>query len=170
MNRRHNRELERWLVAEATDDDVRAESALTRVFARLPRLSPSPQFVDRVLAVAPMAVRRATPMVWAWRWSIGGALVLTGLATGLLPALRWLPFDVPRLSDVVKAGATATGAVAEWLQTGLAVWAVFAQIGRLVGVAIQAPEVAAALVGSALVSAAALYTLNHLLTLERRSW
>jgi len=169
MNRRHHRELERWLVAEATDDDVRAESALTRVFARLPRLAPPPEFVDRVMAAAPMAVRRATPMLWAWRWSIGAALVLMGLATGLLPALRWLPFDVPRLNDVVKAGAMTLGSVAEWLQAGLAVWAVFGQIGRLVGVTIQAPEVAAALAGSALVSTAALYTLNHLLTLERRS-
>src|SRR5688500_5898902 len=116
MNRRHNRELERWLALEATDDDVRAESALTTVFARLPRPAPPPEFVHRGMAAAPMAVPRATPMLWAWRWSIRTALVLMGLATGLLPALRWLPFDVPRLNDVVKAGAMALGSVAEWLQ------------------------------------------------------
>lgn len=167
---RRNRELDHWLTAEAAQDDVRAEAALARIFARMPRLAPLPGFADRVLAATPFAARRAVPLLWAWRWSVATALALTGLAVGLLPALRWIPLDVPRFSEVVKAAALATGGIAEWLQTGIAVWAVLLRIGRLAAVAIQAPEVAAGLAGSALVGALALYTLNHLLTLERRSF
>jgi len=170
MNWRRNRELDRWLTAEAAGDDARAESTLVMVLARLPRLAPLPGFADRVLAAAPIAARRAAPVVWAWRYAIASALVTTGLAIFLLPALRWFPLDLPSFTEVVKALAVATGAVAQWLETGLAVWSFLLQFGRLVAVAIQAPEVAAGLAGSAFVSAAALYTLNHLLTLERRSW
>lgn len=170
MNRRQNRAMGNWLAAEAAGDDAGAESALSSLFAWVPRLAPSPEFVDRVLAAAPLAARRAAPFVWAWRWSVAAALAITGIAVSLLPALRWVPFSMPSVSDVVKAAAGATGAVGEWLQTGLAVWAVMQRIGGLALVAVQTPEALAGLAGSVVVSAAALYTLNHLLTLERRSW
>jgi hypothetical protein len=130
--------------------------------------------VDRVLEAAPVAARGAVlagrRAVWAWRWSIATALTLSGIAAWLLPTLRWVPFRLPTLSETVKAVAAATGAAAEWLQTGLAVWGALQKIGGLALVAVQTPEVAAGLAGSAVVSAAALYTLNHLLTFERRSW
>ena len=177
MNGRKNVAMERWLAAETVGDDVRAETALTGLFAWIPRLAPAPGFVDRVLEVAPLAARgavlagrRAVPLMWAWRWSVATALALSGFAAWLLPTLRWVPFRLPGMSEIVKAVAEATGAAAEWLQTGLAVWGALQKIGGLALVAVQTPEVAAGMAGSAVVSAAALYTLNHLLTLERRSW
>jgi hypothetical protein len=156
MHRRRTPELEAWLAAEAADDDARAETTLAMVFARLPRLAPLPGFADRVMAAAPVAARRVAPAVWAWRWAMAAALVTTGLAVGLVPALRWVPFDLPRFGDVIKTVASATGAVAGWLETGLEAWSFCIQLGRLVAVAIQTPEVAATLAASALVSAVGL--------------
>ncbi len=168
MKDRKHRELDRWLAAEAAQDDVRAEGALAAVFAWVPRLAPPAGFVDRVMAAAPVAARRAAPAVWAWRWAVAASLALTGLATWLLPALRWAPLRLPTTGEAFKAVASVTVAIAEWFATGLAVWSYLQRIGGLVLVTIQAPEVAAGLAGSAVVSAAALYALNHLLTPERR--
>ena len=168
--KRTDTEIDRWLTAEAVGDDTRAETLFVALLAQLPRLAPLPGFAERVLWATPLAARRAAPRMGGWRWTVAAALGITGLAVSLLPSLRWLPFEMPRLSGVLKTGAMATAAVAEWLQGGLAVWALLLQFGRWVAVAIQAPEIAASLAGSAVVGAVGLYTLNHLLTLERRSW
>ena len=168
--KRRDAEIQHWLTAEAVGDETRAEAAFVAVLAQLPRFAPLPGFAERVLWATPIGARRAAPLVWGWHWAIAAALGITGVAVSLLPSLRWLPLETPRLSGVLKTGALAAAAVAEWLQGGLAVWAFLLRFGRWVAVAIQAPEIAASLVGSAVVGAAGLYTLNHLLTLERRSW
>lgn len=178
MRRRHA-EIDRWLAAEAAGDEARAETAFVAALARLPRLAPLPGFADRVLRATPMGaqarlkrapVAGAATLVEGWRWAVAAALGITGVAVSLLPALRWLPVESPRLSGVLKTGALAAAAVGEWLQGGLAVWAFLLQFGRWVAVAVQTPEIAASLAGSAVVGAAGLYMLNHLLAPERRSW
>lgn len=168
--KRRNPHIDPWLAAERAGDEARAESAFAAVMARLPRLAPPAGFADRVLAAVPFVARSAAPAAWGWRWAVAAALALTGVAAWLLPALRWLPFEMPRFTDVVKAWAVATGSVMAWVEVGLALWASLLQFGGWVAVAIETPEIAAALAGSAAVGAVALYTLNHLLSLERSSW
>ena len=55
-----------------------------------------------------------------------------------------------------------------WLRAGLDVWGTLAQVGDAIGKAAATPEIATAMMGSALISALALYTLHHLLVYERR--
>jgi hypothetical protein len=168
--KRRTPEFDRWLTAEAAGDEMRAEAAFVAFFARFPRLAPAADFAERVLAAAPVAARRTAPALWGWRWAIASALAMTGVAAWLLPALRWLPLEIPRLSEIVKTAAMVTGALVEWFEVGVAVWGFLLRFGRWVTVAVQAPEIAAGLAGSAVIGAVALYTLNHLLALERRSW
>jgi hypothetical protein len=167
--KRRNPEFDRWLAAEARGDEFHADAAFMAFFARLPRLVPAVDFAERVLAAVPVTARRAAPALWGWRWTIATALALTGVAAWALPALRWLPFEIPRVSEVIKAAALTTGALVEWLGVGLSLWGFLLRVGRWVAVAIEAPEVAASLAGSAVIGAVALYTLNHLLAIERRS-
>ena len=55
-----------------------------------------------------------------------------------------------------------------WLRTGLDFWGILARVGEAIGTAAATPQIATAMMGSALVSALALYTLHHLLVYERR--
>ena len=168
--KRRTPEFDRWLAAEAAGEEARAEAAFMAFFARVPRMAPAADFVERVLAAAPIAARHAAPALWGWRWAIASAVALTGVAAWLLPALRWLQLEAPRISQIVKAAVALSGAAMDWLELGVAVWTFLVRVAHWVGIALEAPEVAAGLAGSAVVGAAALYMLNHLLAIERRSW
>ncbi|MDX1623852.1 MAG: hypothetical protein R3199_07705 [Gemmatimonadota bacterium] len=155
----------RWLRAEGADDD-RADQAFGSLMAAMPRLSPSAGFAERVMhAVSPAS---APAFAWGWKVALAAALTLAGLATALIPALRLVPVEPPRLATVAKALSDATGWVVEWIAGGLQVWDVMARVGQAVATAMATPEATAALVGSAILGSIALYTLNRLLTLERR--
>lgn len=169
MDRRLQNELGRWMTAEAADDEVRAEAALSALLGSMPRLTPSPGFAERVLwASLPEPARGPAWSAWAWKLALTAALALAGLATGLLPALRLLPIGVPRASVLVKAVANGIHWVGDWLRTGFEVWDLLSRIGHAVALATGTPEAAAALAGSAILGGIALYALHHLLTLERR--
>ena len=76
------------------------------------------------------------------------------------------------LGDQVVEARPLTGGItwlAEWVYAGLEVWSFMVRIGNAIGVAMTTPQVGAALLASVLVSAAALYELNRLLLLERRT-
>lgn len=167
---RRNTEIDRWLAEEGSGDETRAEAAFFAALARMPRLAPRFDFADRVLAALPVRARRPMPAMVIWHGAIAAALALIGAAVWFVPSLRWLPVETPRFAAIVKTWAVAMSAVLEWLQGGVAVWVLLLRIGRWVAIGIQAPEIAAGLVGSAVLGAAALYTLNHLLAPERSSW
>jgi len=167
MNRRLHTDLERWLAAEAAGDDAGAEDAFGALCAALPRLAPHPGFAERVvMEVAPEP--RPWFAAWMWKVALAAAISLAGVTVGLLPLLRWVPLDVPGPGEIVSAAARAMTWLYQWLGAGLGFWETLAQVGNAVGVAAGTPEIATAMLGSALLSAAALYTLHHLLVYERR--
>ena len=167
MSRNLHTDLERWLAAEAAGDDLAAEQAFGAAFAAMPRLTPPPGFTERVV----MAFDREPDTgraSWLWKAALAIAVALAGLATGLLPLLRWIPIRLPDVGDVLAAAARGLAWLGQWLGTALDVWGSLARIGGAIGTAAQTPEIATAMLGSALISALALYSLHHLLVYERR--
>jgi hypothetical protein len=167
MNRNPHTDLERWLAAEAAGDDLAAEEAFDAVFAAMPRLVPPPGFTERVIMAFDREpdTGRAT---WLWKAALAAAVALAGLTTGLLPLVRWFPIRLPSVGDVFAAAARGLAWLEQWLRTALDIWGTLARIGGAIGAAAQTPEIATAMMGSALISAAALYSLHHLLVYERR--
>jgi len=161
----HMDRIERWLAAEAAGDDFAAEEAFGTLFEGLPRLAPHPGFSERVvMALREPDTGRAS---WLWKAALAAAVALAGIAAGLLPLLRWLPIQAPSPAEVVAAAARGLAWLGRWLSAGLDIWETLARVGGAIGTAAQTPEIATAMMGSALVSAAALYTLHHLLVYER---
>lgn len=168
-DRRLHVELERWLTAEAASDEERAQRSFGALIAAVPRLAPGPGFAERVVrAAVPVAAPSVGPLAWGWKVALAVALVLAGMAAGSLPLLRLFPLEVPRLGVVAKGLSNIASWIGERLADGLVVWNVLARIGGAVGEAVATPEVATALLGSALLGGIALYTLHQLLTFERR--
>lgn len=168
-----SKSLDRWFAAEAANDDQEAEAAFGALLASVPRLTPGAGFTERVLWAAlpaPAPARRGFLAVWGWKVATLGALVLAGFSAALLPLARWLPVEAPSFGTVVKGWASALAWAAEWLDAGIAAWGFLARIGGALGTAAATPEIASALLATALVGGLALYSLNHLLAIERRTW
>jgi hypothetical protein len=166
MSHNPHTDLERWLAAEAAGDDLAAEEAFRTLFEAMPRLAPLPGFAERVvMALHEPETGRAS---WLWKAALAAAVALAGLAAGFLPLLRWIPVQVPGASDVVATAARGLAWLGRWLGAGLDIWESLARIGGAIGAAAQTPEIASAMIGSALISSLALYTLHHLLVYERR--
>jgi hypothetical protein len=166
MSRNLHTDLERWLAAEAAGDDFAAEEAFGAAFAAMPRLVPPPGFTERVVMAFDREpdTGRAT---WLWKAALAAAVALAGVATGFLPLLRWIPIPLPDVGDVLAAAARGLAWLDQWLRTAFDVWGTLARIGGAIGTAAQTPEIATAMMGSALISALALYSLHHLLVYER---
>jgi hypothetical protein len=105
---------------------------------------------------------------WLGKAALAAAVALAGFAAGLLPLLRWIPIDLPNPGQVVAAAARGVAWLDRWFRTGLDLWGILARVGEAIGAAVATPQVATAMMGSALLSALALYTLHHLLVYERR--
>lgn len=166
MNRRLHTDLERWLAAEAAGDDAGAEDAFGALFAALPQLAPHPGFAERV--VMELREPETGRVPWLWKAALAAAVSLAGLTVGLLPLLRWIPIDLPRPGEIVSAAVRSVAWLAQWLSSGLDLWKTLARVGNAVGLAVATPEIASAMLGSAMLSVVALYTLHHLLVYERR--
>jgi hypothetical protein len=169
MNRNPHTELERWLAAEAAGDDVAAEEAFGTLFEALPRLAPRAGFTERVVMTLRESHREPETgrASWLGKALLAAAVSLAGIAVGLLPLLRLAPVRIPSLGDVVTAAARGIAGFGSWLRAGLDVWGTLARVGDAIGKAAATPEIATAMMGSALISALALYTLHHLLVYER---
>lgn len=170
MNRKLQKEIGRWLVAEAEAATDEAERAFEAVFGALPRLEPRPGFAERVLyAFQPApAVRPSEWLRWGWKAATGAALATVALALVLVPATG-IAVDLPSAGRVVQTATGGVTWVAAWLANGLEVWGFLIRIGNAIGVAVATPQVGAALMATAMIGAAALYELNRLLVLERRT-
>lgn len=169
MNRNRTYEMDAWLTAEAAGDEDAADAAFGAMFAGLPRLHPTPGFAGRVVrAAVPRPARAAALELWGGRLALGASLALAGIALALLPALRALPLDLPGISGVLQAGTETLAWIGGRLAAGIALWDFLATVGRAISVAAATPQAASALFGSATLSGLALYTLDRMLTLERR--
>ncbi len=119
-------------------------------------------------AFQPAPVRRLEWLSWGPKAATVGALALVAVAIGLLP-VAGVAFEAPSAVWVVDKVTGGITWLAQWLTAGLEVWSFMVHIGNAIGVAMTTPQVGAALLASALVSALALYELNRLLVLERRT-
>ncbi|HEY7471947.1 MAG TPA: hypothetical protein VIE68_06330 [Gemmatimonadota bacterium] len=170
MTKNPHTDLERWLAAEAAGDELAAEEAFGALFQAQPRIAPRAGLAERVV----MALREShrEPETgrasWLGKAALVAAVALAGFAAGLLPLLRWVPIDLPAPGQILAAAARGVAWLDRWLRTGLDVWGILARVGEAIGTAAATPQVAAAMMGSALLSALALYTLHHLLVYERR--
>jgi hypothetical protein len=169
-NRKLQKDIERWLAAEAEAGTEEAERAFGAAFAALPRLEPRAGFAERVMyAFQPTPVVRASEWLrWGWKAATGGALALVAVALGLVP-LAGVTVDLPSAGAVVDATTGGVTWLAGWLVNGLEAWSFLGRIGNAIGVAIATPQIGAALMATALIGAAALYELNRLLVPERRT-
>ncbi len=172
MNRKLDNDISSWLQAEATESRERAESAFGALFASFPRLAPTPGFAERVMWAMQPAPSAALTPAWApgWKAVTAIALALAGIATAFLPVLRWVPIGRPSIGAVFQTWTQAVVGLAEWLEAGLATWAFLAGLSRTMSVVVATPQVATAIFITALVGVVGLYTLNHLLVFERRTW
>ncbi|MGH7564732.1 MAG: hypothetical protein ACREK5_09965 [Gemmatimonadota bacterium] len=169
INRKLHKDIERWLEAETRGEAEEAEAAFGVAFAALPRLEPRPGFAERVMyAFQPAPVRGFAWLSWGPKAATIGALTLVAMAIGLLP-VAGVAFEAPSVGWVVDGVTGGITWLAQWLTAGLEVWSFMVRIGNAIGVAMTTPQLGAALLASALVSAAALYQLNRLLVLERRT-
>ena len=170
MDRNRTYEMEAWLAAETAGDEAAAEAAFGALFATLPHLHPTPGFAERVVRAAlPEPARAPVMEVWGGRLALGASLALAGLAVALLPMLRALPVDPPGLTALLQGANDALAWMGGRLVAGFALWDVLARVGGAVSVAVATPQAASALLGSATLSGLALYTLDRMLTLERRN-
>lgn len=169
-NRKLQKDIERWLTAEAEAGTEEAERAFAAAFQALPRLGPRSGFAERVMyAFQPIPVVRPSEWLrWGWKAATGGALALVAVALGLAP-LAGITVDLPSAGRLVQAATDGVTWTAGWLANGLEAWSFLIRIGNAIGVAIATPEIGAALLATALIGAAALYELNRLLVPERRT-
>jgi hypothetical protein len=143
--------MEQW-----KDDDA-MDAAFTRLFSTLPPVEPSPGFVQRTVEAAWDA--RAAQQRWIrWAGAAAAAAVVIGAS---LVALIGAPGWVVLLAAQVGAGSVMT---LVWSATAVAeFWGLMVSAGTAAARVAVMPQSVAALLG-----AAALYSLHHLLRAEVR--
>ncbi|MFP3940878.1 MAG: hypothetical protein ACLF0P_11270 [Thermoanaerobaculia bacterium] len=178
MTRRAEEELLRaWGDAEARDDDGAAEAALGALFRSVPLEAPSPGFAARTAALArarraAAAAEAPAPVPAGTRWAAAilgllsaGTLALASLAVTILPRV-----ESPALLNwggAVRAFHRVLVATWEWIASGLALWSRAAEWSAALVQVLSVPEVAVALLASALAAALALSGLRRILAHER---
>ena len=169
-NRKLQKDIERWLAAEAEAGTEEAEKAFGTALAALPRLAPRAGFAERVmLAFQPApALHRMEWLHWGWKAVTAGALATVAVALGLMPAAG-NTVNLPSAAAVVDTATRSVTWLVGWLASGIEAWSFLARIGDAIGVVISTPQIGAALMATALIGAAALYELNRLLVPERRT-
>lgn len=170
MNERHIDDLFRaWQRAEGVDDDPRAEAACAALFAALPLEAPRAGFAARVIAQAELVQPVPLPASAAGRWT---AVFLAFASFSSLLLARWLlslwpAGEAPGVGTAVRGGADLLAELGAWFAGGLVFWQRLTDLGSWVGRVVQTPGVAAFLLVSTLLAAAAFRGLQQLLAPER---
>ncbi|HVF61069.1 MAG TPA: hypothetical protein VNJ70_14780 [Thermoanaerobaculia bacterium] len=172
--------LRRWLDAERDDDAEAAEAALAALFAQLPAAAPPLGFAARVASLcvggapaglgAAASARARGPLATLWgRLLLGLALAGAGVAAPFVPALLRELFgglDAAALLGAVPGlVAAACGRLVGALDGLLAV----VDLAGALAAPFRSPAIAAGLLGSLLLGAAAFFLLNRLIGTDR-SW
>ncbi|MFQ5350306.1 MAG: hypothetical protein ACE5EG_07685 [Thermoanaerobaculia bacterium] len=166
MNRRLNKAVNRWLLAERGDSGD-AETRLRRVFQALPAPRLPEGFAERVLSgTGLMPQTAAAPL--GWRIALGGALLLSAAAAAAAPRIvlglmRWV---TP--GDVLRLAADAVVETCRRLAEGLALWQTANSIGDTFAEVLSTPAILTALLAATLLSAGGLRMLHGLLAVDRR--
>jgi len=162
-----------WLDAEERGEESAGDAALLALFQELPDEGPSPGFAARtmaraaeagVLSTAPASVPASDGVRLAAAW-------LALMSLGTLAAASYLVTALPRIDfGLGLRGFTRLLSEAwQWLATGLVFWQRLAEIGTLVSKVVEVPQVAAILLASLVVAAAAFRLLQAILA-EERNW
>lgn len=168
MNTELLRGWRRWMEADVDGrgDDGEADAAFRAVFCALPPHAPAPGFTDRVMnAVALAAARRARRI----RIAVVAAAAVGVLGT-LYIGLLLLRSGPRLLLGAVDLSLQAVLWIVGAAERGLDVWAILAQVGRVAGAVMVAPEVTIVLVALGLVAVGALYGLHRVLVPDQESY
>ena len=154
MDRRH---LERWLTEEDAGHEDAAEAAFVQLFLSMPRVEPSPAFVDAAVTAAwRWRARRRRLLMGAW----AAALVL--VVTGAVIAFAGAPQIA---TGLVKGAALTSSRLLPWLVAYTTVamdsWWTLARVGGVIAAALVTPARAIAIVGFELVGLLAFYALQR---------
>ncbi len=148
-----------WLEAEEEGRDDLAEFIFARVMADLPRVEPSPAFVERAVQAAWQRRVRQQRLAWVARAAavlavvIGGGAGLFALGTAVIGAA----------ADGAVAGVQGVIWTADAMNGGLRWWAFLRNVGSAVGTAVATPQTTAVLVALELTGAMAVYGIQRLL-------
>ena len=157
------KQLERWLEEEANGRDDAADAAFAHLFAAVPKVQPTPPFVDQAVAAAlRWRTRRRRLVACAW----AATLVLVGI--GVVLAF----VGAPRLvTSVIKAMAFASGRGVPWLVAYTTVamgwWWTLGHVGGVIASALMTPARVVAVVGVELLGILAFYALQRIAGAER---
>jgi hypothetical protein len=149
------KQLERWLEEEAGGQDEAADAAFAHLFAAVPRIEPTPAFVDRAVTSAlRWRTRRRRLMAFAW------AALLVLITIGVASAY----YASPRLAAGAIKGVTfISGHVIPWLvaytKVAMEWWWTLGRVGTVIVSAVVTPARAVAIVGVELVGILALFAL-----------
>ena len=150
-----------WLSNEHLDQEG-ADKAFARVFAALPAVDPSEDFVRRAVHVAwQERHRRRQIKLFAVAVSIAGVTTAGIAAYGLLGGMSgWL------LAAIATAVASLTGPLLFAVTIAIDWWSVMTQVGSVMAGVIGLPQGAAVLLAMQVAGGGALYALHRLLRAE----
>jgi hypothetical protein len=165
MHRDPNDAFARWLDAERRGDDDAADQALRTAFSTLPRRSPDESLSARLMRAA--VVRpRLTRSRLSERAAAAGVLAAAAAMT-LLPASVLLVLVAGNPGRVVSWLARTCVWLTEWLDAGVSIWALLAQMGGAFGRVAGSSAGGAAITITLLVASTALLMLNRYMPVER---
>jgi len=152
-----------WLSSEQHDLDDAADAAFAQVFAALPAVEPSGDFIQRAVDAAWLARAR-------WRRTIAVAsLAASVLLAAVAGAIAYGVFRVAGAWLLTTTAAVVTSSVVSVLTaavTAVEWWSAAARAGSTVADIVATPQGVAALVTTELAGAVVLYMLQRLLPAE----
>ncbi len=167
MDLQRERDLKRWLAAEAAGRSAEAEEALGVLFRRLPDLYPRRGFAERVLREAGLV--RRDPFAWPIvRVAIAVSLVLAAGALIFAPPVVGQLMPRIGLAEVLAAVTHLLAAGGEALARAGALWRPMADLAGAFARLLAQPSLASAVLVASVLAALALRALHLLFSLERR--
>ena len=151
-----------WLFSEHLDREGAAHEAFSQVFAALPAVEPSEDFVRRAVYMAwQERDRRRRMTAYAMAASLVGAATAGVAAYGLFGGLSgWL------LAAIATTVASSTGPLLLAVTIAIDWWAAMTQVGTLMAGVVGLPQGAAVLLAMQLAGGGAFYALHRLLRAE----
>jgi hypothetical protein len=156
-----------WLSSEQLEHDASAEKAFAEVFAALPVIDPSEDFVRRAVEAA-WSVRAGRQ-----RATAHAAIAASALVTAAGGAVAYdVAHGTPGWAGALLAAAATTSTESLTMAVVAAVewWAVMAHAGGVVVGVISVPQNAIGLLAMELLGGGAAYALHRLLRSEPRLW
>ena len=152
-----------WLSSEHLNHEGSAHEAFSRVFAALPAVEPSEDFVRRAVQMAwrAQARRRRVTVYAALAASLLGAAMAGVAAYGLLGETSGR-----LLATIATTAVSSTGPLLLAVTIAIDWWAAMTHVGSLIAGVVGLPQSAAVLLAMEVAGGGALYALHRLLRAE----